>query len=806
MRRLFTTLLALLAVGAFAATGSAVAPPAAETPPQTPPADDPVQEFEMMALGLWAVADMPPGGGGAENGGTGGEVPASAPILAPAIPPGGAAPTGLRFQLTQILEDTRRRITSTPPAEQRAVAVAGALNTVTILTQPPPSGIDPGIYDAVRNRMSGYLARQGSDDNPRPYEAAIELSERVLARDPNDRDALNNTASSQYGLGRYKEAAETATRLTKDHEDERAYTTRALANYQMKRFAQAYEDSQIALRLNPKNQTAFEISKLSQPRMTTAADLGLDAAQRRAAEQVSRDYQADLDERGRVEAAAAKAVPAAADPSVDGLRRQAAGKFKMGDYQGAKRTWDLIIARQPGDPEALESRASAANLSGDYEEAVADAGTALRQRPDSAPALMTRARALSALERHEEALVDLDRAASLRPKDPKVYIARAGVKEALTDLAGMRDDFARAVQLGGRYDAELRRASQRYGLKFDADPEQAAPPPARRPARRALLAGLISVTGGLLLAFGLFHVGVGSDRRTLFSRLAGASPETAKALAAAGGLGAGYEVLRTLGHGGMGVVYEARDKALERRVAVKKMRDEIRLDPRERARFLQEARIVAQLHHPNIVEIHTIVSEGDDLYLVFEFVEGHTIEQILARKGRLSVPEAQWVLHGVAKALDYAHRHGVVHRDLKPSNIMLEKDGAVKVMDFGIARQAKDLMARSTMTGTVAGTPQYMAPEQEEGVVRPESDVFSMGAMLYEMVTGSRPYPGAATTASKVNKSYQKPSLLAADLPTALESLIEDCLEPDPERRPRSAAEFRARLDALRLPDPVKSA
>jgi serine/threonine-protein kinase len=227
------------------------------------------------------------------------------------------------------------------------------------------------------------------------------------------------------------------------------------------------------------------------------------------------------------------------------------------------------------------------------------------------------------------------------------------------------------------------------------------------------------------------------------------------------------------------------------------MREEIQQDERERARFLQEARLVAKLHHPNIVDIHSIVEDSGELYLVFEHVDGETLDQVMNRKKRLSVKEAQYIFRGVCHALEYAHHKAVIHRDLKPSNIMITTEGRVKVMDFGIARQAKDAMLKSTKTNQVAGTPQYMAPEQEEGTVRTESDIFSLGACLYEVLTGERPFNGPSTTASKINKRYTRACRVRQELPAEIDKLIDDALEPDPDKRVRSVVEFRARLDAI---------
>ncbi|MDE2290753.1 MAG: protein kinase [Elusimicrobia bacterium] len=736
---------------------------------------------------------------------------AGTPAGQAAAPP--ASDVGNRLAALWVRADEQKK--KDPKASDQQVVANAMLDAAVVLSDPPPPDVDKKAYAQARDRAGELLNRVGGSGDTKPYQASLSLSQKVLQDEPADRDALNNMAGAQLGLGRYEEAILTATRVTDQHkDDERAFTTRALAHYQMKQYAQALQDAKMALRIDPNNSPAFQIAQLAKTRVTTAGDLGLDAAQKEAADQVKREYEGMLDERGRAEEAAAApqapaAIPSSApDSELAGLVRQAANKVKMGDLDGARQDAETVLSRDPWNVGALETRARVASLTGDYKKAADDATSALQRKPDDEDALLTRSHAEGELGEWPQALLDADKAVAAAPSDPFAYKARARAKEGSGDLAGMLDDLRSAAKYGPQFDADLRETAAKYGLSLGPDGRGSAAAPAAPSSRgraRLLVILASSVLGLLLIAGGLLHAFAGV-RVPLLTRLSGPSSETAKALAAAGGLGAGYEIVRTLGQGGMGVVYEAVDKALERRVAVKKMRDEIRLDGRERARFLQEARIVAQMHHPNIVEIHTIVSEGDDLYLVFEFVEGHTVDQIIERKGRLTVPEAQWVLHGAAKALEYAHQRGVVHRDLKPSNIMLEKDGTVKVMDFGIARQAKDALARSTMTGTVAGTPQYMAPEQEEGVVRPESDVFSLGAMLYEMVTGQRPYPAPSTTASKLAKRYEKPSRLAGNLPPELESLIDDCLEPDPEKRPRTAAEFRARLDALRAAAPAKTA
>ena len=240
-----------------------------------------------------------------------------------------------------------------------------------------------------------------------------------------------------------------------------------------------------------------------------------------------------------------------------------------------------------------------------------------------------------------------------------------------------------------------------------------------------------SVIGGLLIALGFLHLYGDAPVK----KNGPPKPELPK-------LGATYVLGPEIGIGGMGVVYEAFDKALQRPVAVKVMRPEMLGEAGARERFLEEARTVAALHHPAIVDIHAIVEDKAGLCLIFERIEGRTVEEILRERRRLSITEARSLLKPICQGLEFAHRHGVVHRDLKPGNLMVTTAGLVKLMDFGISRQERGPAALTPgQKATARGTPYYMAPEQEYGEVRRESDIFSLGACLYEMVTGQRPYP-----------------------------------------------------------------
>ena len=319
-------------------------------------------------------------------------------------------------------------------------------------------------------------------------------------------------------------------------------------------------------------------------------------------------------------------------------------------------------------------------------------------------------------------------------------------------------------------------------------------------------------SGGLLLALGLLSTVLVPLKDTAAAALTKmtrhgpsvhaleeeSTPQAARADAAAGVIGGQYQIIRQIGAGGMGMVYEGTDRSLDRRVAIKTLRDELRIDPRERERFVIEAKTVASLHHPNIVDIYAIAEEGEDVYLVFEYVDGKTLHDLVQAKGRLDSTQSMRVTRAMGDALAYAHSRGVIHRDMKPSNVMLTSEGQVKVMDFGIARMAKDTLTRRSMTNTVVGTPPYMAPEQEQGVVRKESDVYSLAICAYEMLTGKLPFIGVAAgmLINKINMSFVPPSRAIAGLSESLDEVFLKAFQADPDQRYRTPHEFVAALDA----------
>lgn len=289
------------------------------------------------------------------------------------------------------------------------------------------------------------------------------------------------------------------------------------------------------------------------------------------------------------------------------------------------------------------------------------------------------------------------------------------------------------------------------------------------------------------------------DVNTRYMRLiAGAGHAAAAAPADPGATVAGaieggkYKILREVGRGGMGVVYEALNTRINKRVALKKMREELSISGKDRRRFLEEARRVSELHHSGIVDIYDIY-EDKGLYLVFEYLDGETLSALLERTGRLPAAKTAAIGVEVCGALAFAHSRKVIHRDIKSANIMLTAEGAVKVMDFGIAREAQDSLSRLTGIET-SGTFAYMAPEQHLGFYDERSDLYSLGITLYESVTGELPFRGPDFLAQKRELILRRPRELCPDIPGVLEEIILRCLEPEKEKRPQSAGELAAAL------------
>lgn len=267
-------------------------------------------------------------------------------------------------------------------------------------------------------------------------------------------------------------------------------------------------------------------------------------------------------------------------------------------------------------------------------------------------------------------------------------------------------------------------------------------------------------------------------------------------------IGGRYTLLERLGSGGMATVWQARDRVLNRPVAVKILHEGLAQDPSFAERFRREARNAASLSHPNIV---TVFDTGEDEglpYIVMELVEGETLHAVLRRSGPLSTQQTARIALGALPALEHAHSRGLVHRDIKPANILLTDAANVKVTDFGIAK-AQNEASSLTQTGTLMGTASYLAPEQIGGQnVTGASDLYGLACVLYECLTGAPPFSGDTPVAVAVRHQRDAvPSLRARrpDVPPAFEGIIARALQKDPAQRFHSAAQMEQAVAALRI-------
>src|SRR4051794_12235455 len=271
-------------------------------------------------------------------------------------------------------------------------------------------------------------------------------------------------------------------------------------------------------------------------------------------------------------------------------------------------------------------------------------------------------------------------------------------------------------------------------------------------------------------------------------------------------VGGRYRIERPLGHGGMATVFAARDEELGRPVAIKLLADGAAGDPEVRSRFLREARLAGRLSHPNVVRVFDAGEDGGRPYIVMELVDGETVADLLARRGRLDPAEAISLGRQAAAALQHAHDAGLVHRDVKPQNLLLRRDGTLEIADFGIARAAES--TRLTLAGTVLGTAAYLAPEQALGDdVGPAADVYSLGAVLYELLAGEPPFRFESLAQIATERPPLRPLReLAREVPPALEDVVMRALARNPAYRQASAAELGAELAAAVQEAPTERA
>ncbi|HSR23866.1 MAG TPA: Stk1 family PASTA domain-containing Ser/Thr kinase, partial [Candidatus Eisenbacteria bacterium] len=268
-----------------------------------------------------------------------------------------------------------------------------------------------------------------------------------------------------------------------------------------------------------------------------------------------------------------------------------------------------------------------------------------------------------------------------------------------------------------------------------------------------------------------------------------------------------YHVESRLARGGMATVYEAVDTRLDRPVALKVMHPTLAEDEDFVSRFIREAKSAARLSHPNVVAVFDQGTDGGHVFLAMELVSGRTLRDLMRERGRLTPRQALEILESVLAGLGAAHHAGIVHRDVKPENVLLADDGRVKVGDFGLARAVTGPSSHSSTTGVLIGTVAYLSPEQvERGVADPRSDIYASGILLYEMLTGSKPFDGETAIQvayQHVHDDVPPPSHLVPGLAPELDALVARATSRDPDGRPADARRFLTEVAEVRrgLPD-----
>lgn len=645
-------------------------------------------------------------------------------------------------------------------------------------------GSDPAAAKPYIEQFARMLRKAGHDPRVREMWAAY------IRRNPHDPEAFSGLGQGAYDEKDYPTSVAAYTRAialgaaTPEVFYGRGMSADALGDHEL-----AFQDARQALALAPGDMRAYSLAKLTEGRPSTVmvnpATGKTEAARPGAPARVL----------PTVEVPPAKEGPApgiVVDParSAAVLTSDARQRLSLGDPIGALKSALAAVASNPGDAAAQNILATAYEKNGRHEAAVAAADKALALAPKSVPALNTRAWALSGLRRFGEALGDARTLLAIDPDNAFGLVAQARALGGLGQRPEMLDSLAQAAAHDGRF-ADLRARAVRLPqdadteLLFSAVAESAAPRPApKKPWGRFLMLSALTLGGGLLVALGFLHVVSPAWRRRVTERVREGKEEE--------GLPAGLEVKRLVATGGMGMVYEAFDRGLHRKVALKRLRGEIRDDPKERARFLSEARTVAALEHPNIVRIFAVLEEKGEPCLVFEFAEGRTLKDLCAEDGPLKPARVLDLAAQVSAGLDHAHAQGFIHRDLKPENVMVDDKDRVKIMDFGLARPPR---AGNSST-TVWGSPPYMAPEAEDGSATAAGDLYALGATVYLALTGKPPFSGTpgAISRAKGAGAFPPPSSVRKTLPASLDAFMARALHPEPAKRFQSAKALHASL------------
>ncbi|MBI5244622.1 MAG: protein kinase [Elusimicrobia bacterium] len=713
--------------------------------------------------------------------------------------------------------------------------------------------------------VSPLFSQQAPSSRGRAEEETLEELDSALAKlQPDHLDSCplyNRRARVLMDLGRFAEAERDALKSAEISPNALAYLRAAMARLYGGKYPAAVESAGEAAelyRLSPATKhelaLAYEVSGCAKWRQNDpGAEDDFRAAgeadpERRSLLSEWRDGRLFSCLPGRT----ARRIDAASKDAARLLKREGKNKGELrADREEAVRKIGEALKLVEGRVEAhplYNLRARAYNLLKAPEKAYADAAASLRVKPKGNPAACLEASVAGLLMSDYEkslqsALSGIEVAQTwYSPEKPgilaRLYRASGCSKLGLGKAKEARGDFVRMAENDPGMDAGLKEFDKGNPPCEDRDQGQGWD----SQSSYLLLGALIALGGGGWYAY---SKRVGPDR-------AAKAPVSAPAdIAMDGRLAGKYEMLRIIGKGGMGAVYEGVDHSLGRVVAIKKMAAQLaQMGPEGRQYFLKEAHSVAALHHSAIVEIYAVLEDGDDLYLVFELVKGKTVQHLLAEEKRIHLGRACEILRPVCQALQYAHGKGMVHRDIKPANIMVTEEGRIKLMDFGIARSLVDGALGSAVlegrpvsspgegrglgaavlegrpvsspgeggalgnavqgtaapspsaigayarTVNVVGTPPYMSPETQQGIVCKELDIYALGVVLYEMLTGRWPFMEPDSFTKKAGMDFVAASARVPGLPRQVDDMIRRALEPHPSHRMRTAAEFLACLEA----------
>lgn len=597
-----------------------------------------------------------------------------------------------------------------------------------------------------------------------------------------------------------------------------AYTLRSQARYSLKDIKGAIEDIKKASQIDPSDETArllasyfskqadFNSTKFSEIKDSFASgSIIAESALPSSKKGISKSNIGEKD-------AELSTIEITDDDKKSGYYlKMAQIKTEMKDYSEALKYINRAIEKNPSNFDAYVERANIYNLMGNYSDAINDATYVLRHDPNNIFALNIRAWALYKKGEFEGAYSDTTRAIDIKPNFADAMFLRALIYEKQSRYDDMLRDLEKASKINPLYTSYFKDAVASYSYKapnFMSYYERnrnvfntlkSSDEKDSFNIKRFSVLLILTIVGGVLIGISLLHMLSPKVTRSTTTGSSISVSDTITPNIFYEGVASGkYKIVKKIGQGGMGTVYLAIDQSLNREVAIKKMNEDIKMNEREKQRFLEEARTVAMLHHPNIIEIYTIFEEKGDLYLVFEYIDGVSLDKKLDEAIRMPFFEVKSIVVEIAKALKYAHSKNIIHRDLKLSNVMISNDGMVKVTDFGLAKVVREAKARYS-SSEVVGSPAYMAPEQDLGIFLKESDLYSLGICIYEMLVGELPFAGPDYHYQKERKLYTPLSQIVAGLPKDLDRIISKLLEPEPQYRYHNADEFLSDFEKLQV-------